>query len=171
MAVAALWGLAAGGAAVALGATTTTALAIGAGAAVLSSGNTQRKDIKKASQQAAASQSEIGIQNEKNILAQGAESHRRSSRDFDSILGKTSAVIQGTGVKGLSRRRYMEGLQIEKQKQLDWINTSSISRGEAARKGAFASASNTLASGNISANSALSNSLISAFNIVSPTFT
>lgn len=123
--------------------------------AVLVSGGMQYNAARKS----AKAQRAIGEENAKNILAEGAEDSRRSAGDYKQTAGSTKAIIEGTGVKGLSRQNYLSSLRKEQKNQLDWINKSAKSNASAARRGANASANNTRRQGSI----ALTNSVIGAF--------
>lgn len=127
-------------------------------------------DQKKAAGRSASQQREIGRLNQKNILSQSAETYRRTDKNFKQIIGRSKAIVDGSGVRGASRVNYLRGLRAERHSQLDWINKSAKSRGEAAKAGAFASADATSASGSAALTSSLGNAftqsagLYSAYN-------
>lgn len=125
--------------------------------ATIYSGYKQKKAAKKSAKEMRA----IGRATEKDIRAEGAEDYRRSSRSFEKIIGKSQAIIAGSGIGGTSKKRYIEGLRTESERQLEWITTSAASRGAIAKQTGYAQAKRTERAGS----AAFMNSLISAFGI------
>lgn len=121
------------------------------------SGYKQRSNAKKSAKE----MRKLGLANEKNIISEGAEDYRRSSRSFDQIIGKSKAIAGAGGIGGVSKQNYLKELDAESSRQLDWINTSTASRGLLARKQGYAAAKRVQRAGD----AALLNGIVSAFGI------
>jgi len=123
---------------------------------MVASGASQRRSARKSAKE----MRRLGQQNARNIRAEGAEEYTRSSRSFEQIIGKSKAIVAGAGISGVSKRRYISGLETEASSQLDWINSSTTSRANLAISGAIVQSNQLKRAGD----AALMNSLVSAFS-------